>query len=69
MLPIWLVLAGYSAWHFFTDGVFQIKNPWTGRLLRQLSLLLQNILTLHMAQVIISGCHYGVTLGTTERVK
>ena len=20
--PIWLVSAGYSAWHFFTDGVF-----------------------------------------------
>ena len=22
LLPTWLVLAGYSAWHFFTDGVF-----------------------------------------------
>ena len=21
-LPTWLVLAGYSAWHFFTGGVF-----------------------------------------------
>ena len=30
--PTWLVSAGYSAWHFFTDGVFQIKYPWTGRL-------------------------------------
>ena len=20
--PTWLVSAGYSAWHFFTDGVF-----------------------------------------------
>ena len=31
--PTWLVLAGYSAWRFFTDGVFYIKYPWTGRLL------------------------------------
>ena len=23
-------MAGYSAWHFFTDGVFEIKYPWTG---------------------------------------
>ena len=22
LLPTWLVPAGYSAWHFFTDGVF-----------------------------------------------
>ena len=43
--PTWLVLAGYSAWHFFTDGVFYIKYPWTGRLLWQLSHLLQNSLT------------------------
>ena len=21
-LPTWLVWAGYSVWHFFTDGVF-----------------------------------------------
>ena len=26
-------LTGYSAWHFFTDDVFSIKYPWTGRLL------------------------------------
>ena len=32
-LTTWLVLASYSAWHFFTDGVFQIEYPWTGRLL------------------------------------
>ena len=44
-LPTWLVSAGYSAWHFFTDGVFSIKYPWTGRLLWQLSCLLQNFLT------------------------
>ena len=31
--PTWLVLAGYYAWHFFTDGVFYIKYPWTGHLL------------------------------------
>ena len=29
----WLVSAGYSAWHFFTDGVFQIKYPCTRNLL------------------------------------
>ena len=22
LLPIWLVSASYSAWHFFTDGIF-----------------------------------------------
>ena len=27
--PTWLVSASYSAWHFFTDGVFQIKYPLT----------------------------------------
>ena len=43
--PTWLVSAGYSSWHFFTDGVFQMKYPWTGRLLWQLSCLLQNFLT------------------------
>ena len=32
-LPTWLVSAGYSAWHFFSDGVFQIKYQWTGCLL------------------------------------
>ena len=35
--PTWLVSAGYSVWHFFTDSVFWIKYPWTGRLLSQLS--------------------------------
>ena len=43
--PTWLVSTGYSAWHFFMDGVFTIKYPWTGRLLWQLSRLLQNFLT------------------------
>ena len=42
---IWLESASYSAWRFSTDGVFQIKYPWTGRLLSQLSRLLQNFLT------------------------
>ena len=32
-LSTWLVSAGYSAWHFFMDGV---KYSWTGRLLWQL---------------------------------
>ena len=27
--PTWLVSAGYSVWHFFTDSVFYIKFPWT----------------------------------------
>ena len=27
---ICLVLAGYSAWHFFTDGISQIKYHWAG---------------------------------------
>ena len=31
--PTLLVLAGYSARHFFTDGIFEIKYPWTGCLL------------------------------------
>ena len=31
--PTLLVLAGYSARHFFTDGIFEIKYPWTGGLL------------------------------------
>ena len=39
--PTWSVSAGYSAWHFFTDGVFLIKYPWTGRLLWQPSCLFQ----------------------------
>ena len=43
--PTWLVLTSYSAWHFFTDGVFWIKYPLTGCLLWQLSRLLQNFLT------------------------
>ena len=42
--PTWLVSTGYSAWHFFMDGVFKIKYPWTGRLLWQLSRQLQNFL-------------------------
>ena len=51
-LLTWLVLAGYSAWHFFTGGVFKIKYCWTGLLLWQLSHLLQTFLTtlLHMRQ-------------------
>ena len=24
--PTWLVLAGYPAWHFFTDGIFFKKK-------------------------------------------
>ena len=32
-LPTWLVTTGYSVWHFFKDGIFYIKYPWTGRLL------------------------------------
>ena len=28
-LPTWLVLASYSAWHFFTDSDFYIKYPKT----------------------------------------
>ena len=43
--PTWLESASYSAWRFPTDGVFQIKYPWTGRLLWQFSRLLQNFLT------------------------
>ena len=43
--PTWLVLASYSAWYFFTDGGFETKYPLTGRLLWQLSRLLQNFLT------------------------
>ena len=35
-----VITAGYSAWHFFTNGVFWIKFPWTDRLLWQLSRLL-----------------------------
>ena len=31
-------LVSYSAWHFFTDGVFRIKYLWIGRLLWQHSL-------------------------------
>ena len=27
MLPTWLVSAGYSAWHFFTGGIFKINIP------------------------------------------
>ena len=30
--PTWLVSAGYSAWHFFPDGVLKINYPCTGRL-------------------------------------
>ena len=26
--PTWLVSAGYSAWHFFTDGIFLIKRKY-----------------------------------------
>ena len=26
----WSVLTGYSAWHFFTDGIFLKKYPWVG---------------------------------------
>ena len=38
---------GYEpcVWHFFTNDIFEIKYPWTGRLLWQLSRLLQNFLT------------------------
>ena len=43
--PTWLELTGYSAWHFFMDGFFKIKYPWTGHLLWQLTPLLQNFLT------------------------
>ena len=43
--PSWLVSACYSAWHFFTNGFFYKKYPWTGRLDQQLSCLLQNFLT------------------------
>ena len=28
-LPTWLISAGYSAWHFFTNSVFSIEYPWT----------------------------------------
>ena len=52
--PAWLVLAGYSAWHFFTDGIFKMKYPWTGRLLLQLSHLLQNFVTTLKAGFFIS---------------
>ena len=44
-LPTRLVSASYSAWHFFTDGAFKIKYPWTGCLLWKLSCILQNFLT------------------------
>ena len=44
-LPTWLVVASHAAWHFFTHGVFKIEYPRTGRLLWQLSGLLQNFLT------------------------
>ena len=43
-LPTWLVSAGYSVQHFFTDGIFSLKYHWTGRFLWQLSHLLQNFL-------------------------
>ena len=43
--PTWLVSAGFSAWHFFMDDVFEIKYPWTGGLFWQLGHLLQNFLT------------------------
>ena len=43
--PIWLVSASYPAWYFSTDRVVEIKYPWTGRFLWQLSCLLQNFLT------------------------
>ena len=29
LLPIWLVSASYSAWHFFTDRIFKLKYDWT----------------------------------------
>lgn len=43
--PTWLVSASYSTWHFSTNGVFEIKYPWTSRLLWPLSHLFQNFLT------------------------
>ena len=43
--PTWLVSAGYSAWHFFTDSIFLKKYPWTGHLLWQPSRLIQTFLT------------------------
>ena len=42
--PTWLVSAGYTVRHFFTDGIFYLKYPWTGCFLWQLSHLLQNFL-------------------------
>ena len=54
--PTWLVSAGYSAWHFFTDDIFKIKYPWTGHLLWQLSCPLQNfVTTLHCDQFAFGG--------------
>ena len=54
--PTWLVSAGYSAWHFFTNDIFKIKYPWTGHLLWQLSCPLQNfVTTLHCDQFAFGG--------------
>ena len=58
--PTWLVFAGYSAWHFFMDNFFKIKYPWTGRLLWQLSCLLQYFLTTLQQQ---TQPTYGVDAG------
>ena len=43
--PTWLVLVGYSGWHFFTYSVFQKKYPWAGCFLRHVSHLFQTFLT------------------------
>ena len=65
-LPAWLVSAGYSAWHFFMDGVFLKKYPWTGCLLWQPGHLLQNFLTtLRMLMLKLTDCSSRV-LATIE---
>ena len=43
--PTWLVLVGYSGWHFFTYSVFQKKYPWASCFLRHVSRLFQTFLT------------------------
>ena len=65
-LPTWAVSAGYSAWHFFMDGVFLKKYPWTGCLLWQPGHLLQNFLTtLRMLMLKLTDCSSRV-LATIE---
>lgn len=57
-LPTRLVSATYSVWHFFTDGAFKIKYPWTGCLLLKLSCLFQNFLTSLGALYLAGGRAY-----------